>query len=232
MSRLKVLSVLAGTIAMLALSATSASATWTSNTGQTTGNITVNSAGEFTYPTGHKIKCNAAEIKAQWQIQGAGQIKEQQQKITTSGPHLQVQVKNWGANCIADGMLKAEVSECDFQLVQQAGSFTATAGVSKRACVIKIEGGACAIQVPVGMEAPQGSGKGINVGLKGVTLTNSGTNQIDKATINSGGQGQRAGEGIFATASGPSCGLFTIVSATEESTLTGLEFTAEGVKAV
>jgi hypothetical protein len=41
MSRLKMLSVLAGTIAALALSATPASAIWVSNNGQTTGNIAV-----------------------------------------------------------------------------------------------------------------------------------------------------------------------------------------------
>jgi len=82
------------------------------------------------------------------------------------------------------------------------------------------------------MEAPQGSGKGINVGLKGVTLENSGNNQKDKGTVTTGGEGQRAGEGIFATASGASCGLFTLVAATEEATLVNLEFTAEGVKAV
>jgi len=229
MYRLKVLSVLAGTVAMLALSATSASATWTSNNGQTTGNITVNTAGELTYPNS-TVKCVASEIKAQWQIQGAGQIKEQQ-KITTSGPHLQIQVKEWGKNCLAGGLLPATVSECDFQLVQQAGSFTATAGVSKRTCVITVPSISCTIQIPAGMEAPQGSGKGINVGLKSVALTNSGTNQIDKVTVNAGGQGQLAGEGIFASSSS-GCANGGLVASTEEATLTGLEFTAEGVKAV
>jgi len=87
MLRLKLLSVLAGTIAALALSATTASATWTSNSGQTTGNITFQHSGEF--------KCNVAEMKAQWQIQGAGQLKEQQ-KATTSGPHLQIQNQKLG----------------------------------------------------------------------------------------------------------------------------------------
>jgi hypothetical protein len=231
MYRLKVLSVLAGTVAMLALSATSASATWTSNTGQTTGNITVNKSGEFKYP-GALVKCpTTAEIKAQWQIQGAGQIKEQQ-KITTSGPHLQIQVKSWGKSCLANEAAPAEISECDFQLVQQAGVFTATAGVSKRSCVIAVPATSCSIQIPQGMEAPQGSGKGINVGLKTVALTNSGTNQIDKATISGGGQGQLPGEGIFGQSFGAGCATVGIAASSEEATLTGFEFTAEGVKAV
>ena len=94
MSRLKALSVLAGTFAMLAVSAAPASAIWESNNGQTTGNVKVLATGAFTYSTGGAtVKCpETAEIKAQWQIQGAGQIKEQQ-KITTKGPHLQIQVK-------------------------------------------------------------------------------------------------------------------------------------------
>src|SRR6202140_340206 len=139
MSRLKTLSVLAGTFAMLAVSAAPASAIWESNNGQTTGTIKVIPTGEYTYSTGGaSLRCpNVAEVKAQWQIQGAGQIKEQQ-KITTKGPHLQIQVKEWG-KCEASvgSIIPAIVSECDFQLVQQAGSFTATGGVSKRPCVIK-----------------------------------------------------------------------------------------------
>jgi len=230
MHRLKILSVLAGTIAMLALSATSASATWTSNSTQTTGTISVQKAGAFTI-SGNTLKCVASEIKAQWQIQGAGQIKEQQ-KITTSGPHLQVQVKNWGANCLINEIAPTTISECDFQLVQQAGSLTATAGISKQPCTIKIPAASCTIQIPTGIEAPQGSGKGINIGLKGVTLTNSGTNQIDNAEITSGGQGQLAGEAIFAQAPGAGCASLGLAASTEEATLTGLEFTAEGVKAV
>jgi hypothetical protein len=230
MSRFKALSVLAATIAMLAFSATSASAMWTSNTGQTTGNITVNKSGEFKYPS-IIFKCVASEIKAQWQIQGAGQIKAQQ-KITTSGPHLQVQVKSWGKGCLFDEAAPIEISECDFQLVQQAGVFTATTGVSKRACVLAIPAASCTIQIPPGMEAPSGSGKGINVGLKSVALTNSGTNQIDKATISGGGQGQLPGEGIFGQSSGAGCAASGIAASSEEATLTGFEFTAEGVKAV
>jgi len=231
MTRLKMLSVLVGTLAMLALSAAPASAIWESNNGQTTGTVKVLKPGAFAYPPAAKVTCpNVAEIKAQWQIQGAGQIKEQQ-KITTKGPHLQIQVKAWG-KCEAEvgtNILPATVSECDFQLVQQAGVFKATGGVSKRPCVITAE--PCRIQVPVGMEKTQNSGTGINVGLKEVELSNVGKNQLDKATVMEGGEGQLAGKGVFAqsTSGNPLCPL---VAATEEATLTGLEFEAEEVKAV
>src|ERR1700686_1385283 len=231
MSRLKTLSVLAGTFAMLAVSAAPASAIWESNNGQTTGTIKVIATGEYTYSTGGaSLRCpNVAEVKAQWQIQGAGQIKEQQ-KITTKGPHLQLQVKEWG-KCeatIGTSKLPATVSECDFQLVQQAGIFTATGGVSKSPCVVKAE--PCQIQVPIGMEKTQNSGPGINVGLKTISLSGEGKNQLDKANITEGGEA-KGGKGIFAqsTSSNPLCPL---AASSATASLTGFEFEAEEVKAV
>jgi len=230
MTRLKILSVLAGTLAMLALSAAPSSAIWESNNGQTTGTVKILKTGEFTYAKGATVKCpNIAEVKAQWQIQGAGQIKEQQ-KITTKGPHLQIQVKEWG-KCeatVGTNKLPAKVGECDFQLVQQAGVFKATGGVSKQPCVIKAE--PCQIQVPIGMEKTQNSGTGINVGLKEVVLSNVGKNQLDVANVTSGGEGQ-LGEGIFAqsTSGNPLCPL---AASSGTGSLTGLEFEAEEVKAV
>jgi len=231
MSRLKTLSVLAGTFAMLAVSAAPASAIWESNNGQTTGTIKVIATGEYTYSTGGaSLRCpNVAEVKAQWQIQGAGQIKEQQ-KITTKGPHLQLQVKEWG-KCeatIGTSKLPATVSECDFQLVQQAGIFTATGGVSKSPCVVKAE--PCQIQVPIGMEKTQNSGTGINVGLKTISLSGVGKNQLDKANITEGGEAQ-GGKGVFSqsTSGNPLCPL---AGSSATGTLTGLEFEAEEVKAV
>src|SRR6202140_3225595 len=231
MSRLKTLSVIAGIFAMLALSAAPASAIWESNNGQTTGTVKILKTGEFTYSTGGAtVKCpNAAEIKVQWQIQGAGQIKEQQ-KITTKGPHLQLQVKSWG-KCeaiVGTTKLPATVSECAFQLVQQAGVMKATGGVSKRPCVIKAE--PCQIQVPIGMEKTQNSGTGINVGLKEIELANVGKNQLDKVKITEGGEAQ-GGKGVFAqsTSGNPLCPL---AGSSATGTLTGLEFEAEEVKAV
>ncbi|HEV3072589.1 MAG TPA: hypothetical protein VGY76_14315 [Solirubrobacteraceae bacterium] len=221
------LSILGGTIAVLAFSATSSFAFWESASSQTTGTATVLKSGEFKYPGNGSVTCEAKEIVGQWQIQGAGQIKGQQ-KITTKGPHLQLQIKKWGNNCKA-GLVGAEVGECDFQLVQQEKEMKATGGVAKIPCVVKIPAIGCTIQVPTGMEAPQGSGKGINVGLKEVELSNVGSNQLDKVKITNtaGGQGQLAGEGIFAQASGCPNN-----NSTEEAELTGLEFEAVGVNAV
>jgi len=228
MSRLKMLSVLSGMIAVLALSAAPAYALWESTNGSTRGTVHVLTPGEFTYETGASVKCpNAAEIKAQWILEGAGQIKEQQ-KATTKGPHLQLQVKSWG-KCeatVKGTTVAATVGECDFRLVQQAGVFTATGGVSTMPCVIKTS--ICLIQVPVGMEKSQNSGTGINVGLKTVELSNVGSNQLDKAKITEGGEGQ-LGTGIFAQSSGAFCPL---AASSGTGTLTGLEFEAEGVKAV
>ena len=230
MSRLKTLSVLAGTIAMLALSAAPASAIWESNNGQTTGTVKVLKSGEYIYAAGDSLKCpNVAEINAQWQIQGAGQIKEQQ-KITTKGPHLQIQVKAWG-KCeatIGTTKLPMTVSECDVQLVQQAGVFKGSGGVSKRPCVIKAE--PCQIQIPIGMEKTQNSGTGINVGLKSLELSNVGKNQLDKVKVTEGGEAQ-GGKGIFAqsTSGNPLCPL---AASSSTGTFTGFEFEAEEVKAV
>src|ERR1700686_3422160 len=224
MSRLKTLSVLVGTFAMLALSAAPASAIWESNNGQTTGAVRVLQTGEFSFGREFVFKCpNTGEFKAQWQIQGAGQIKEQQ-KITTKGPHLQLQVKSWG-KCEAEiigGALPIVISECNFQLVQQAGTFTATAGISKHPCIMETMG--CVIQIPIGMEKTQNSGTGINVGLKLVELSNVGKNQLGKVSIAEGGEGQRSGAGIFAqsTSSNPIC----VLSTSEELSLTGFEFEA------
>ena len=104
--------------------------------------------------------------------------------------------------------------------------FKATAGISKRSCII--ETGGCQIQVPVGMEKTQNSGTGINVGLKEVELSNVDKNQLDKAKITEGGEGQAPGAGIFAQSGNPLCFLPT----SEEVSLTGFEFEAEGVKIV
>jgi len=81
------------------------------------------------------------------------------------------------------------------------------------------------------MGKSQNSGTGINVGLKEVELSNVGKNQLDKFKITSGGEGQLSGEGIFAqsTSGNPLCPL---AASSEESTITGFEFEAEGVKAV
>ncbi len=232
MSRLKTLSVLGGTIAVLALSASPAAyAEWVSNNGSTRGIVTITASGSFFYPPANTVKCPASEIKAQWIIQGAGQIK-QQLKSTTRGPNLLIQVKNWGANCEAEigtiGLVKpVKITECTFRATQQLGSTEPTGGAST-GCLVVVGSVLCEIQVPAGMEGPQGSGKGINVGLKKIVVTKEGNNTKGKINANEGGQGQLTGEGIFAQSVGTNA-LCPLAHSTEEATLTGVEGTLEGV---
>jgi hypothetical protein len=236
MSRLKTLTVLSSVVAMFALSATPASA-WFSST-QSQGNAKVITSGVFNYAGQGKVTCPAKEIVAQWHIGKAAPIKVQQE-ATTEGPHLNLQVKKWGPDCTAEiGTTKIaageiEVKECDFQLVQEKGSFTPTGGVATP-CLLKIGKGAtplCEIQVPAGMETSSGSGKGINVGLSKGTLENKGANIFGKINAEEGGTGELAGKAIFAESVGKNA-LCTLKKVTEESTLTSLEGELEGVKAV
>ena len=212
MQRFKVLSVLAGLVAVLAISATPASAWFKSTT--TTGPAKILVSGEFNYAGQGKIKCPASEIKASWAIQSAGQIKEHQvngkQELTTFGPHQNLVVSNWGTNCVAEiGTTKIAAGEivvkaCELQVVQAKESFVATGGVVTP-CLVKIGKGAkplCEIQVPAGMETSAESGKGINVGLSKATLENKGANIFGKINAESGGVGQLAGEGVYAASVG------------------------------
>ncbi|HEY7831712.1 MAG TPA: hypothetical protein VIC06_14210 [Solirubrobacteraceae bacterium] len=240
MQRLKTLSVLTGLLAVLAISATPASAWFKSTTSTGTAKIIV--SGEFNYAGQGKIKCPASEIKASWAIQTAGQIKEHQvngkQELATVGPHLNLVVANWGPNCVAEiGTTKIAAGEisvkaCELQLVQEKGSFVATGGVVTP-CLVKIGKGVkplCEIQVPAGMETSAESGKGINVGLSKGTLENKGANIFGKVNAESGGTGQLAGEGIYAQSVGTNA-LCTLKKVTEEAKLTGVEGELEGVKA-
>ncbi|HEV3071427.1 MAG TPA: hypothetical protein VGY76_08390 [Solirubrobacteraceae bacterium] len=229
MFRLKTLSVLAGLIAVLAVSAAPASAWWESNGTETKGKATVTESGAFVDKAGTvtaEVKCPPNEIEGKWSIQTKGEIKihlkEEKQLETKFGPHLHLNVTNWGKNCVASiGTTKfkageVKISPCELQLVQEKGVFTATAGVVT-AC--RIEVAICTIIVPAGMEKQQGSNEGINVGLKEVKLENSGSNQIDKANVT----GVRAEKQANAL-----CPLATVGAAS----LTGFVFTVEGAKAV
>jgi hypothetical protein len=238
MFRVKTLSILAGMVAVLAISVTPGSAWWESNSSNTTGKVKVIATGRFV-DAGSKVECpNIAEVEehTSWWLQTKGQIKKHQQNgeqlLTTAGPHLYIQVKNWGA-CkaeISGTTLEAKVSACEFQLVQtQKGSLTATGG-SVNTCVITTE--ICVLQIPAAMEKAPGSNEGINVGLKEISLENNAakTNQIDRVNIKSGGTGQLAGEGIMVQRGSGSKTLCPI-SSNEEGELLGLEFEALGIKA-
>jgi hypothetical protein len=231
MFRIKALAILIGMAATFALSAAPASA-WFSST-QTQGKVKVISSGEFAYAGQGFIKCPASEIEAQWHIQKKGPIKLQQE-VTTEGPHLQIQVKNWGSNCLAEigttkvGAGELKIKECGVQLVQVKGSLSPTGGVVTP-CLIKL-GSLCEVQVPSGMETSSESDKGINVGLSKGKLENKASNIFGTINVESGGAGGLAGEGIFAESVGKNA-LCTLKKSTEEATLTGLEFELEGIKA-
>jgi hypothetical protein len=239
MRQLKALGVLTGLVAVLAISATPASAWFKATT--STGTATVLASGEFKYAGQGTIKCPAKEIVATWAIQTAGQIKEHQingkQELTTFGPHLHIVVTKWGPNCIAEigttkiGVGGVIVKPCEFQLVQEKTSLVATGGVVTP-CLVKIGTGSplCEIQVPAGMETSAESGKGINVGLSKIALENKGTNLLGKINATSGGTGQLAGEAVFAQSVGTNP-LCTLKKVTEEATLTGVEAEATGVNA-
>jgi hypothetical protein len=241
MIRLKTLSVLVGVLFTLAISATPASAIFVSTNGSTQGVGHALKSGEFKYANQGTVTCEAKTIEGKWQIQTAGQIKEHQvngkQEIAKEGPHLNIQIKNWGtctAKIGAGESLPAKVKPCELQLVQsEKGSLSATGGVVTP-CLIKVgpEKPTCEIQVPAGMEKSPESGVGINVGLKSNVLENiKGVGLKGKSAINAGGQGQLAGEGIYAESlSGHS--LCTLKPVTEEATLEGLEVEAVGVEAL
>jgi len=194
MFRLKTLSLVAGLIAVLAVSVAPASAWWRANSSAEKeqsgeGKAIVLKSGEFV-DEGAKFTCPAAGITVHWSIQTKGEIKihnkEEKQLKTKEGPHLNFLV-NWGTGCTAEiGGLKFKagevtVSECELQLVQQKGSTVATLGVVTQ-CQITIDS-LCILHIPAGMEKQQGSNAGQNVGLNEVKLANSGNNQLDEVNV-------------------------------------------------
>jgi hypothetical protein len=235
MSRLKTLALLACIIATLTATMTTPASGWFKAVGtaerQAKGLVIAKAAGEFTGTDEAKpahtaiVKCPAGEIQGEWSIQTKGQIKihnrEEKQILTNEGPHLNVQVK-WGHNCeaaIGGTTFKAgeiKIPQCELQLAQQKGSEKATAGVVT-GCRVEVP--TCTIIVPAGMEKEPGSNEGINVGLKEVSLVNSGNNMI----------------GV-----GPTIGIFAYKQANASCPLTtdqkievkGFEFEAKNVNAI
>ncbi len=237
MSRLKTLSVLAGIVAALAISAAPASAWWKST--QSQGTVKVITSGQFE-DAGVPIVCPENEIKSTWHIQTAGQIKIHQkggkQELTTEGPHLNIQVK-WGNkefDCkakVSGTETVTNVKACELQLVQAKEALVANGGVVTP-CIIKIGNGTkavCEFEVPSGMEKAPESNEGINVGLTETKLLNVGSNQLDEVEVAKGGKGQ-LGTGIRVNQI-PGHALCP-VKTNEEASLKGLKFEAENVKEI
>ncbi len=227
MSRTKALSVLAGMVAMLAISVASASAQWEANGIGTTGKGRVTESGVFIGGSGagkSEVKCPEEGIEASWSIQSSGQIKIHnsagKQESVKKGPHLYINVMKWGPKCSAKiggaSPIQAHLKPCELQLVQATGNFVATGGVATEC---RIEAGPCTIIVPAGMETGAETNTGINVGLSETKLENVGKNQIDKVNTT----GIRAEKQVNAL-----CPLVTIQTAE----LKGLTFEVIEAKAV
>jgi hypothetical protein len=228
MFRLKSMSILAGMIAVLCVSAAPAAAWWEANSSATKeatgeGKAVVIKSGEF---VDQKIPviCPAEGVTVTWSIQTKGQIKqhqvEEKQLKTKFGPHLNLAFK-WGTGCTSEILgekVKATVSDCELQLVQQKGSLVATGGVVTL-CVVKA--GPCVIQVPAGMEKQAGSNEGVNVGLKETKLVNKENIQLDEVSV--GGIQALRGSGSLST-----CPL----SNNETAELKGAVIEVIGAKAV
>jgi hypothetical protein len=246
MPRVKMLSILAGIIAALAVSATPALATsvqWKAINGSTSGTGHVIHSGVFKYiakgTTEGTFTCEAKGIEAEWQIQTKGQIKEHQingkQELAKQGPQLHIQVKKWGTCEATIGSttgLSLEIGACNFQLYLPPSGGHPIAAV-QTPCLIKAgpaKEPTCEIQIPAAMEKTPESHEGINTGLKETVIENlPGKGLIGKSNITSGGQGQLPGEGIYAQ-SIPKHPLCPLAPVTEEATLTGLEVEAVGVE--
>jgi hypothetical protein len=236
MFRLKTLGVLAGMIAVLAISASPASAWWEATGKQWKGPVRVIASGAFVDGEGTgaaRVECPPAGVEATWSIQTKGQIKihekEGKQEQTKVGPHLHIKVLKWGSECKAtvgsSEFKKVTVSPCELQLVQERGSFVANGGVVTE-CVVKVneESGAtfCEIRVPAGLETSPQSNKGHNVGLAEIKLENIGlNNQLDKTNVTG-----------VQTLRGAGSKTLCPIANNETSKLEGLEFEVEGAKAI
>jgi hypothetical protein len=175
--------------------------------------------------------CAASEVKSQWHIEVAGQIK-QQQKETTSGPDLLLQIKNWGkcsTKIGSSGSFATEIKECDLRIVQ--GESEVGYGGVVTPCLVKIgtEGKEvlCEMQIPAGMEDEAESDEGINVGLSETTF-DKGAPLIAKVNMASGGLGQAAGEGMLVQQA--SKRVLCPLPASENAELDGMEVEAEEVE--
>ncbi len=222
MFRLKTLSVLAGLLAALAVSAAPASAWWEATGTQSKGPVRVINHGKFVAGEGTNtavVECPTKEIEATWSIQTKGQIKQHEQagkqEQTNFGPHLYIKVTKWGTACTAviggASPIAATITSCTLQEVQQKESFVATGAVATE-CVIKA--GNCEVLVPAGMEKEPGSNEGFNVGLGKIELSKLGSLNIVSVS----------GVKSHKPPNTPGCPLTT----NQPASLTGLEFETEG----
>jgi hypothetical protein len=193
MMRAKLLAVLAGMIATLAVSAVPASAEFASNSTATKG---AGKSGPVVLEGGGAtLECTSGE--GTWTILSGG-------KAATKGTDLQLDITTW-AGCKAKTSLvkgvTAEVKACTLELEQAAG-VTKAKGSTVTECTVVVKVlGTCTIAVPAGQK-----------GLEKNLLENSGENLIVNAED----------AGITSEPKGGGCiGISKTTNAKEKAKVTG-----------
>jgi hypothetical protein len=216
MFRAKLLTIIVGMLATLAVTAVPALAEFQSNSSSTSGKA---KTGPLVIEGGGAtLECTSSE--GEWKIQTAGKIKEHEkegkQVASTKGPQQYITFNKF-SGCLAKTTemknLKPRVGTCVLHLEQEAGSFSAEGAIAS-VCEIetKVLFFTCKISTP---EANETTGENIN--LKENTLSKGGSNLEVIA----------ADEGITSEPKGTCPGVSKTKTAKEKATL--LE---EGVKAV
>lgn len=175
MTRLKLLAAMAAAVALTAMSAAPASATFKSLLA-TKGHASLTAVSFAT--GGLKVTC--ASGSGEWHLQTKGKFEETEHKTgkteedkqvaTLSGPHLYIAVAEW-SGCKGEVLgikVAATVEACEFQVVQtQKGTTKGTMSVVTE-CVLKTaKPFGCTITLSAGKEA-----SGTNAFLKEVKLEN------------------------------------------------------------
>jgi hypothetical protein len=154
----------------------------------TTGKITVLKSGALVNKIGaneFQVKCPISAIKAIWELRTTGKIFERVkgpgQQLTKRGPHLDINVLNWGETlgCETEHIgvkVVVLVEPCIIQIHQKAGELTNIKADVVTECRAKTLG--CEIKYPVAEEATSK-----NFQLGNVNLTNSGENLKALANI-------------------------------------------------
>ncbi len=184
-------------LTILAIAATSASATFQANQPNTSQGPLEQIGTEPVFGIGSFALSCATLEKAAWHIQTkftkvSGNPTKVEQDLTKRGPHEQFTGQYNG--CTATGGFAATVNPgCSVQVIQ--GTSTLGTGAVKSECIIEVTGFGltCAIKIPAGNQ---------NVGLERLTYGN-GIGDVEvKSEV----------KGITETATGGGCGILGIAS--------------------
>jgi hypothetical protein len=197
MIRAKMLAVLAGMIATLAITAVPASAEFQSKT--TKGNSS--SGAVVLEGGGGTLECSSTE--GEWTILNASK------EAATKGSTLSLNIKKFNGCKVKSSEVKEAkpvVKECTLHLTQAAGETKAKGSVATE-CTVKttILFFTCVLTVPIEKESPR-----VNFGLETNILSNSGQNQIVEA----------ADTGITTEAKGVCPGIKNTTEGKQKATVT------------